>query len=476
MQEKNWHSMFQDILVLLCFNDKAAPILAHSLKLDYFGDPCYRDIASKAIEYFLQYKTTPGKAIYELLGDVINGKDLKKSERYVQTISHIYSNAEAVKEKYVLDQLDEFISRQSLELFIHKGAQLYDEGQVEEAWTLFRTAQKQRTSLFDLGIRITDVEEALKLIGNNELYVDTGIPELNKLGICPTPGELMVLTALSGKGKTWMAGHLVKYAFLDRKTDGSRHKICHISLEMSRGRTIQRYYQSLFAISKDITDSKKLIYFEDNTKEEGRIKTLDVTREVFPKMTFKDIDIEEKLRSRVSGLRCDNLIMKDYPPGKLSIDELYAYLDGLENFHDFKPDILVVDYPELMYLPGSELRIAIGNAYKALKGLADEKGIAVIAPCQVNRAGDGAQLITRKFMAEDYSKIHTCDVHITYNQTEEEHKKGLARLYVDKNRNGESNDIILISQDYAIGQFCVSSTMFDGDYSPATAEIIPNSD
>lgn len=467
----DYRSMFQDLLVLLCFSKKSAPILAHSLKLDYFDDPVYRDIASRAMGYYLKYKQVPEKTIYNLCEDVINGKDKRKSEEYAHTIELIWRNQLSAQgsEPFTMESLHEFISFKQAEIVLREYATLLDNQNHQEFWKRHRSAIATLATTFDFGIKITDVEEALKILNNNELYVSTGIPELDKIGVCPRPGELFVITGLSGKGKTWFAHHLVKHAFL-AKPDQGRHKICHISLEMSRGRTIQRYYQSFFAISTDPQGAKTIITFPNEKKNHGRITEFD-SMESKPRFAFSDPDAEDKLRREVSKLKHDNLIMKDWPPGQLTMEDLYAYIEGLDAYQDFRPDILILDYPDLMKLDTRDIRISIGTVYKELKGLAREKNMAIIVPAQSNRSGEGANVITKKNIAEDASKIHIADVHITYNQTDEEHKRGLARLFVDKNRNGRSNDIILISQDYAKGQFCHGSTLFDETYRPEIGEI-----
>ncbi len=472
MSEINYRSMFQDLLVLLCFSNKSAPILAHSLKLDYFDDPVYRDIASRAIDYYLKFKQVPEKTIYNLCEDVITGKDKRKSEEYSHTIELIWRNQSSAQgaEAYTMDCLHDFISFKQAEIVLREYATLLDHQNAKEFWKRHRTAVATMATTFDFGIKITDVDEALKIINNNELYVSTGIPELDRIGVCPRPGELFVITGLSGKGKTWFAGHLVKHAFL-AKPDFGRHKICHISLEMSRSRTIQRYYQTLFAISTDSQEAKNTIIFPEDKKNHGRIAEFSYM-ETKARYSFADADAEDKLRRDVAKkLKHDNLIMKDWPPGQLTMEELYAYIEGLDAYQDYRPDILILDYPDLMRLDTRDIRISIGTIYKELKGLAKEKNMSIIVPAQSNRAGEGANVITKKNIAEDASKIHIADVHITYNQTDEEHKRGLARLYVDKNRNGRSNDTILISQDYGKGQFCYSSTLFDETYRPEIGEI-----
>ncbi|MFH1738370.1 MAG: hypothetical protein ABIH23_05135, partial [bacterium] len=104
-----------------------------------------------------------------------------------------------------------------------------------------------------------------------------------------------------------------------------------------------------------------------------------------------------------------------------------------------------------------DYRIALGSLYKDLRGLAVERNIAIATASQTNREFAGKKLITGRGVAEDYSKIATCDTIITYNQTEAEMRLGTARLYVDKGRNEEAKFSVMIAQSYKTGQFCLRS-------------------
>ena len=75
-----------------------------------------------------------------------------------------------------------------------------------------------------------------------------------------------------------------------------------------------------------------------------------------------------------------------------------------------------------------------------------------------------AKVVKDDMVAEDVSKIATADNVITYSQTEQERKLGLARLWVSNARNDEDKFMILISQCYAAGQFCLNSTLMLSDY------------
>jgi replicative DNA helicase len=156
-----------------------------------------------------------------------------------------------------------------------------------------------------------------------------------------------------------------------------------------------------------------------------------------------------------------NLVIKEFPTGSLTVNGLKAYLDMLEN-SGFVPDLLIVDYVDLMKLPSDDnYRIALGQIFKDTRGIAVESNMAVVTVSQSNRDGAKGKKVTGANVAEDWSKIGTADTIITYSQTDEERNMNLARIYVANARNDQDKITILISQNYAMNQFCKDSYLMD---------------
>ncbi len=158
------------------------------------------------------------------------------------------------------------------------------------------------------------------------------------------------------------------------------------------------------------------------------------------------------------------MVVKQFPTGSLTISGLQAYLDLLESTCDFVPDLLLVDYADLMYVDERDYRIGIGQLYKHLRGIAVERDFAIATASQANRGGVGAVHITERNVAEDFSKIATADTIITFNQTVEEKRLGLARLHVANSRDDGDNITVLITQNYTRGQFVIQSALMQPVY------------
>lgn len=256
---------------------------------------------------------------------------------------------------------------------------------------------------------------------------------------------------------TWLLTHLAKMAVLNRM------RVVHVSLEMSEERCTQRYFQALFSIAKrdDLLNTTRI-----TLDDLGRISGFDVQQRK-PKLTLSDPNIRVKLQRKIEkfGTRfLDNIFIKEFPTGSLTMGQLTAYLDHLETSERFTPDLLIVDYPDLMKLDVENFRHSISQLVKELRGLGVSRNMAVAAVSQANREGAKAKQLDATHVAEDWSKVANADTIITYKQTEAERRLGLARLFVAGGRNDQDRITIVISQQYATGGFVIDSALMRGTY------------
>ena len=249
-----------------------------------------------------------------------------------------------------------------------------------------------------------------------------------------------------------------------------RANVLHITLEMSDDMVLQRYFQSLFSIPKRPGEVKHTL-FEFDELERLSGFTEDVIK---PTMDLQNKKIRKFLKEQTSewGVRLDKLIVKQFPTRALTIQKLRGYLDNLETIEGFIPDILLLDYAQLLYTDLGNYRLATGRNYEDLRGIAVERNLALATVHQANRLGADAKELRDTQIAEDFSITATADVVITHSRTEEEDRLGLARLYVSKARYDEDRFTVLIAQAYGIGQFVLESTMMESLYWDRLGEAV----
>lgn len=151
-----------------------------------------------------------------------------------------------------------------------------------------------------------------------------------------------------------------------------------------------------------------------------------------------------------------DIVIHELPPDEVTVDAIYAILDELKRNDNFVPDLVIVDYLELLMSRISSDNADMYTRQKGvstqLRGLAHNANVCVMTATQTNRGGNkadnDASPIDVTSMAESYGKSMALDYLISINQSiadyKEAHgengqggtKQGRAQMYIAKNRNG----------------------------------------
>jgi replicative DNA helicase len=459
-------SLQENVLTLLCFSKEHVNSVANIVSVDLFDNEIYREIAEKAITYFKKFKKPIANHLPDVFEKQLNKeKNRKRAETFEIVLKGLRSIKNDINTEFVLQELHKFVHSQGLRLTLKRAVELYQEGKLDQIDKLLDERKKRVVDMFDPGLLfIKDMDRTLAFLYQHEELFCTGVDQLDDMGIVPARKELFTRVGASGTGKSWAMTHIGKSNVMTRET------VVHVSLEMSEQRCAQRYVQAMLAIAKNKRDIKTINLTGD---EHGKINELELDR-LTNIWSLKDDKIDTLIRKKLNKLRKPRLIIKQFPTGQLTIDTLVAYLENLRIYAKVFPDILIIDYADLMNIDTKNLRIDTGRIYKDLRGLAMQYNMAVVTASQSNRSGEDVTTITRKHIAEDFSKIAISDNVIIYNQTKEEKLLGLAREYIDKARNERSGDSILITQNYNIGQYCLQSAVLKGDYWEKLNDTFPD--
>lgn len=446
----------ENLLTLLIYDKESLPILSQNLDIELLESFLYRNIAKKALDFYAEFKKPIGNHLPDTLEDELNKKGEKSnSELYKEILNCLHENKNHVNREYVLKELDDFIRKQQLKLGIIEAAKLLDSGKVDEAELVLENSKKKQLNVFNPGTFLYDHENVLKFLNLSDNSIPTGIPELDRFGICPAPKELFALAGLSGRGKTWFFIHLARIALLLRK------KVLIISLEMGESRMFQRYLQNIFAYAKREDEFEIPIFTKDGL---GRLYGIEFEK-VKPKGTFDNIKIARKeLKQKLKKVRNQNLLIKEFPTRSLTIPKLKAYIENLINYTKFHPDLLLIDSPDNMYHDVKYKVDSLVNTFEDLRGIAGEYNLASCVVSQINKGGKNVSWLDEEFLTGAFAKMFIPDNFITFNQTDFEYECNLARLLVIKGRNDQKGQKILLSQNYAMGQFCLDSIMMTSKY------------
>lgn len=448
----------ENLLTLLCFQTDHAKIIRNCINADLFeGD--YYHVAIRAYEYIDRFQVAPGDHISDLFDDILEGKNQNRALIFTDILKYLYSNKAEVNAEYAMSRLAHFIKSQQLKKGIIDAASILqrgDEDALNQAETILNESLRQRQVSFLPGIRLVNTDQSLQFLDSTNDAFPIGIPELDRRGLGPSRKELHLYIGLPKSGKTQWFVSIARHALMHN------YKVCHITYEMSETRMCQRYLQNLFSIPKRGGDYTHVQFERDELQRVIGMRDVVVGRPI----GLDSPEIRQILKQRIvkHHTRLNNLVIKEFPTGQSTVNELKAYLDLLETVEKFIPDLLIVDYADLLKINSANHRHELGQAYKDLRGLAVERNIAVATASQSNRQGVNARQIDEGNVAEDFSKIATADCVFTYNQTSAERERGLARLYVANGRNDEDKFTVLISQNYGMGQYIFDSALMTTNY------------
>ncbi len=256
--------------------------------------------------------------------------------------------------------------------------------------------------------------------------VPTGFTELDRLTSGWQPSDLIIVAARPGMGKTSFTLALARNAAIDFGKG-----VAMFSLEMSNIQLVQR----LISMEAEI-ESKKL--------RNGRLE-----------------DYEwQQLNSAIEKMSSVPIFIDDTPG--INIFELRAKCRRLKKQHDIQ--IVIIDYLQLMSGgPDSgkgNREQEISSISRALKGLAKELNVPVIALSQLSRAVETRGGMKRPMLsdlresgaieqdADIVSFIYRPEYYQILEDEEGQSLKGVAEIIVAKHRNGALQTVKLRFTDH----------------------------
>lgn len=455
MAETLHPSLQESVLVVLAFNERYGTEITFQVEPSHF-DGIYRNIAEGILSYRARYRKPPGASH---LADLF--PEIRKNASLKTALMAISSQADSINAPYVASRAQDFVRRQVLKTAIIEAGQLYEGGGLEEGLVgsvegILSKALRLKKETLEAGTFLSNYNRLYEFHHQQSDYCSIGIPELDQLKIGPTPGEMLLYIGPKGTGKSWFCIHC------GIKGLTQKLKVCHISLENSEEVTLSRYHQAIFGVAKRKVPQIRTILEKD---EHHLLKKFRYER-FTPKYAFNDPDVWKYLKPKIKtwGTRLDRLVIKRFPTGSLSVDQIEAYLDFLELSEGFIPNMLIVDYPDLMQIDQRDFRHSLGKIFIDLRGLQVRRNLMGVFPTQGTRETIGARKVRSKDVAEDITKVNTADMTLTYSQTAEEYRLGIARLAVGHARNEVSGTEVVLAQNYAMGQYLLNSALLSGMY------------
>ncbi len=134
------------------------------------------------------------------------------------------------------------------------------------------------------------------------------------------------------------------------------------------------------------------------------------------------------------------LIIKEFPPHSISALNIDKYLKILTEIKGIKPDVLIVDYLNLVKAnrinTSDSLYLEGMAASEEIRALSYKYEIPIISAVQVNTAGMNNMEVGMQHVSNSRAIVMTCDYLQVMTQSEEDQRNGILRAKIVKNRFG----------------------------------------
>jgi len=363
------------------------------LETKYFESDTNKWVVDITRKYFSKYKNTPTTDFFKTEIQKITDKALQQN--VLTQLKAIYALQSGGDSEWVKNEFVTFCKNQNFKNVILTSVDLLQTGQFDKIEKLVRDAVKVGQSN-DLGLDYKeDIEVRFEEVNRRTVKTNWDvIDELIDGGL--GPGELGVIVAPSGVGKTWVLCHIGAEAVRQGKN------VLHYTLELTQNYVGQRYDTIFTGIpSAELRDNK------------------------------------EHIKDKVDKLK-GGLMIKYYPPKGITANTIAAHIDMVRSTK-FQPDLIIIDYADLLMSVNSKNNSDYqeqGGIYIDLRAMGGEYQIPIWTASQTNRSAIESDVIHADKIADSYAKVMNADLIISVSRKDTDKLNDTARFHVMKNRFG----------------------------------------
>ena len=382
---------FQIKVIASLFTDKSfLQQISDILSPKYFESDANNWLITTILDYHKEYKASPTLEVIKVKTQELDHEVLK--QQIVQHMKDAWKYIEADDLPFIKQQAIDFCKNQEIKKAILNSVELLKHGQYEEIKAKIDNALKSGGDK-DIGHDyMTSIEERYTdAVRDTKETPWEVINDLTDGGL--GKGELAVFVAPAGIGKSWGLINIGANAIKKGMT------VLHYTLELNEAYVGLRYDSVITGIP-----NQNLKHYQSQVKEE-----------------LEKMDGE--------------LIIKHYPTKSVSVMGLRGHVEKCI-MQDKKPDVIIVDYADLLRGHGQEKRHELEGIYEDLRGMAGEYEIPVWTASQANRSALEEDVIDASKVSESYGKVMVADFIISLSRKVQDKLAGTGRWHVIKNRFG----------------------------------------
>ena len=382
---------FQVKVLAAMFTDRTfLQQIADIIQPEYFESESNSWILDIILGHFRTYKTPPTKDVLKVKVTEIEHDVLKVA--VVEQLKEVFRYMESDDLSFVKDEILRFCKNQEIKHAIMDSVNLLKIGNYDEIKTKIDSAMKAGADT-NIGHEYKS-QVALRYNEAARHTITTGwdvVDDLMDGGLAP--GELGVVMAPAGIGKSWLLINIGANAIRNGKN------VVHFTLELNENYVGQRYDSVITGISAQ------------NLKNHQE-------------------DIEDKM-SRIDG----ELVIKYYPTKSVGAMALKAHIEKSAMLGK-APDLVIVDYADLLKVSAKDKHEALEELYEELRGMAGEYGVPVWTATQAGRAALEDDIIEADKIAASYGKVMVSDFIMSLSRKVQDKLSGTGRVHIVKNRFG----------------------------------------
>ena len=469
-------------------------------KPEYIEVDYIRKVVEWTLAYFDHYSKAPGvhiQDIYDVEKSSLKDAEVEAISIFLVDISDEYEKSTFINVDYLVDQTKNYFRRRALEILFDTGNKLTSIGKVDDAERLLLDHKKVakltsgRFNPFDIQV----VRNHQHSNESNQLFKLPGA--LGDLVGYFERGWLAAVMAPEKRGKSWLVEEVVFAALT------ARRKVFWGSLEMTQNALEKRIYQKMTACdikdrdcvfpvfdcgsNQDNSCLKKDRLCNEGVYEGDHLKKFNANSsyrscticrgkdDYIPAYWYRSTKtvgiktklIEKKVKNFIT-MYGDRLRVKSFPRFSASIDDIINELDDLEFSEGFLPDVIVVDYFDILassrkYHDG---RDQTNSTWMMGSRISGERNCLVVTADQSDAAGRNQRSLNVSNFSEDKRKDAHLDIRIALNQTPAEKRDKVARVSVLFHRHKEYlvQKEVMILQELSLGQPLLDSEPWHKKY------------
>lgn len=471
----------RSIITGMIISDRYLQSIINIYDPDYLQTEFTRKIAGWCINYFQEFGKPPGTHIQDIFyghEDSLEESEAELISTFLESISHEFERYKKLNIDYLLKQTEEYFEENNLIKTSEEILSLTGVGRIEQAKKLIKehkSIQFIKAEGFNPYTNKEKIKESFLYSGQSLFKFPGALGKLMNSQLIRD--ALIGILAPEKRGKTWWLMEFAHRAFKSKCNVAffqigdlsERQQNIRFHIRLAGRSNKQKYCGTIF---KPVLDCKKNqsdtckkkqrsdgIYIDwkmfKEWKNKDRLKEFFKEHEEHEPCTYckdrpgfmfegcvwyekkKILDILTWRSSVIMGRKFSKKTGKSfqlacYPSGTIKVSDIESNIDSWENSMGFIPDLIIIDYADLLEPESIDLHKDIrhqqNTIWKSLRSLSIKRNCLVITATQADAASYQEESLKLINFSESKSKYAHVTCFIALNQTAEEKRMGIMRI------------------------------------------------